>query len=367
MNTWNILWGVGLVFAGLIGITTTSCADLPDPDSLMSLRPYLFDKDHDGYKSTPFGGKDCNDNNADVHPGAAESCDGIDNNCDGVIDEEITRSFCRDLDLDGHGDPTQTVYSCAPPAQYVESEDDCNDDDPSTYTGAVEQCDGIDNDCDGIIDEDISLERYYLDADDDGFGDFRVQEIDCAAPPGYTDAWGDCDDDDPDSNPNAQEQCNGIDDDCDGAIDDGLLLPYYPDRDGDGYGTEATSFIMSCTPVAGRVTNVWDCDDSSPDIHPGAVERCNGIDDNCNESVDETWWAYSNTPPIYIDEDGDGYGGTSSAYYGCMPEDGTLVGGDCDDARASINPGATEVCNGIDDNCDGQIDNLASPGAQCPP
>jgi hypothetical protein len=124
----------------------------------------------------------------------------------------------------------------------------------------------------------------------------------------------DCDDTDPSVYPGATERCNGIDDNCNGAVDEPL------DLDGDGF--------VSCGD---------DCDDGDAAVHPGAVEICNGIDDNCDGAIDEG-----------NDADGDGF---------------TACDGDCDDADAAVHPAATEICNDLDDDCDGTIDGPDASGA----
>ena len=131
--------------------------------------------DGDGYASC-LG--DCDDGNPDINPDATEICDGADNNCDGAIDEGFS-------DADGDG----WAY-CA----------DCDESDPLTYPGAEELCDTLDNDCNGVPGP------QEVDADGD---DFMICE-------------NDCDDTNPDVNPDADEdRRNGIDDDCDGEIDEG--------------------------------------------------------------------------------------------------------------------------------------------------
>ncbi|HMU69832.1 MAG TPA: MopE-related protein, partial [Chitinophagales bacterium] len=108
----------------------------------------------------------------------------------------------------------------------------------------------------------------------------------------------------------------------------------FADADGDGYTSDV------------------DCNDADAAINPGATEICNGMDDNCNGDIDEgagaTW---------YADADGDTYGDAASTTVACdMPEGYVADATDCNDADAAVNPGATEVCNGVDDNCDGNID-----------
>lgn len=132
---------------------------------------------------------------------------------------------------------------------------------------------------------------YYLDNDQDGYGDNATAQSSCYGPPGpgYVTIGGDCDDDNPDVNPGADEWLNGVDDNCDGNIDEGLIpMTFYRDQDGDGYG-DANVFVDGwlLAPV-GYVSNSSDCDDTNPNVHPGATEVCdNAIDDNCNGFVDE--------------------------------------------------------------------------------
>jgi len=208
------------------------------------------DRDKDGYNSDV----DCNDNNPAIHPGAKEICgDGIDNNCNGQIDEGC--GFSTE-DHDGDG--------------YTEAQGDCNDNNPKIYPGAAEFYDGIDNNCNGEVDEEICGDG--IDNNGNGWGD----EI-CNVTPkdrdndGYTEAQGDCDDTNPNIHPGAKEICGDkIDNNCNGLIDENCNVTP-KDQDGDGY-TEAQG----------------DCNDNNPKIHPGAREICgDGIDNNCNGKIDE--------------------------------------------------------------------------------
>ena len=240
---------------------------------------------------------DCDDGDASVFPGATEVCDGIDQNCDTVVDDGF------DVDSDG-------VTSCG---------GDCDDNDGAIYPGAAELCNGLDDDCDLEVDElfDFDLDTF-MDAD----------EPDCAAV--YTDL--DCEDADSGIYPGAAEVCNALDDDCDGAVDEDF------DLDGDG-AFDGTN--PGCDANYGALA---DCDDSNPDIYGGAPEVCDGLDGDCEGSV----------PATETDDDGDGYVECSGPTVGHV---GNPVGGnDCDDADASINPGASEVCNGVDDDCSGGVD-----------
>lgn len=147
----------------------------------------------------------------------------------------------------------------------------------------TEICDGIDNDCDGQIDEGVG-DLYYRDADNDGYGNALVTTNACSKPSGYVVKKTDCDDSKRYINPGAIEVCDGIDNDCDRQIDEGLSDLYYLDNDGDGYGSGTA--IQSCTPVHGRVTNNLDIDDNDENIFPGAKEICDGKDNDGDGSID---------------------------------------------------------------------------------
>jgi hypothetical protein len=339
--------------------------------------PYLRfpDADEDGYGDptrTPiyscwiqpgyaiFLQDDCDDSNARVYPDAPEYCDGLDNNCNGQVDEKST--LYRDSDNDGYGDLNNAILSCYPfPPGYLMSPGDCNDQDFYTNPGIpFEACDGIDNNCDGQIDEGSTY--IFSDYDNDGFGTMysNYMEWPCSdtVPPGYASSLSDCDDYNPGINPDATEICDGLDNDCNGQIDDNVSTfnTFYADTDADGFGDpDNTTTAIGCIPPNGYANNQLDCDDTNPVIHPGVPESCNGVDDDCNGLVDEgitaDGFAY------YMDYDGDGYGDEGYIVLLCYAQPGwSLIGGDCDDYNPAINPGATEICDGLDNNCNGQID-----------
>lgn len=232
--------------------------------------PTGADRDNDGFPSDV----DCNDADASVYPGAREVCDGIDNNCDGVADEGC------DPAADSDGDGVPDGRDCAPR-------------DPSIYPGAPESCDRIDNDCDGQVDEGCNPST---DADGDGYP-----------------AGEDCNDRDPNINPGMREVCDGIDNNCNGDVDEGCDGSV--DSDGDG------------------VSDDRDCAPRDATVYPGAVEICDRKDNDCDGVIDEG--CVSST-----DADGDGY----------------PAGTDCNDQDASIYPGAREICDRKDNDCDGIAD-----------
>jgi hypothetical protein len=308
-------------------------------------------EDGDGYRACE---GDCDDSNADINPGAEEICDGIDNNCNELIDEGVETTVYADADGDGYGDPTVTEEACEPDDGHVSNAEDCDDTDATAYPDAPEVCDAIDNDCDGDVDEGVLVTRY-LDADGDGFGDPDVALDTCDDPGGYVLDATDCDDADAGVFPGAPELCNDADDDCDGEIDEDLeILTWFPDTDGDGEGTER-GYVETCDgPPVGYVDNAVDCDDDDGGIYTTAAEICDGVDQDCDGNPDDgipllTW---------YQDIDGDGYGDPVFPSFACSAPRGTVADGtDCADADPTIHPGATETCDGIDQDCDGAVDN----------
>ncbi|MEO0814168.1 MAG: putative metal-binding motif-containing protein, partial [Myxococcota bacterium] len=180
--------------------------------------PGQVDADGDGVVAE----KDCDDSDPNRAPGRRELCDGIDNDCNERVDDnaEDAEVFYADVDADGFGDPTTETQACEAPAGYVRERGDCDDSVSSTYPGAPELCDGIDNDCNFEIDDgvDDSLLRF-LDSDQDGFGNANEPVKGCAPPEGYVADGTDCDDSNPEDNPTAVELCDGRDNNCDSRVD----------------------------------------------------------------------------------------------------------------------------------------------------
>ncbi len=245
---------------------------------------------------------------------------------------------------DGDHDGTPDVEDCAPADPQIPAE--------------VDGCDGVDQDCDGAIDEDAATTTFYGDADGDGAGDPEVTVTACVAPEGFVLYPTDCDPGDGAVYPDAPELCDDVDQDCDGEREDvtesGGEQVWYRDADGDGWGDETTP-VSSCFSPEGYVSRYGDCDDTDPALNPGAAEVCDDadVDENCDGRTDDEDWAAGGTAG-WTDRDGDGWG--STLVWRC-DADPTVVGleGDCNDANAAIAPGAPETCgDGTDSDCDGQ-------------
>jgi hypothetical protein len=326
---------------------------------------YYQDNDGDGYGNPsvsvvncapPTGfvenNEDCDDADEDINPGAEEICgNGMDEDCDSE-DEIGSLIFFADADGDGYGDAGSVTVACSLPSGYVENDQDCDDTDENINPGVEDICgNGTDEDCDGF--DNTGENTYYADADGDGYGDPSMTTVDCSSPIGYVDNNEDCDDADENINPGMDEVCNNADDNCDGNADEGIALnTYYMDADGDGFGDMNTS-MEACEIAEGYVTDNTDCDDSNENINPAASEVCNGADDNCEGNSDEG--LELNT--YYADSDGDGYGDMNVSTSSCGPVTGYVSDNtDCDDGDANINPGASEVCDDADNDCDGSTD-----------
>ncbi|MGB4829859.1 MAG: MopE-related protein [Chitinophagales bacterium] len=305
---------------------------------------------------------DCDDTNSSIYPSATEICNAIDEDCDGVPDNGLTfTTYYADADGDTHGDVAVTTTTCdGAPMGYVSNSDDCDDTDDSVYPGVIDLCNGIDNDCDGNIDDDALFTTYYLDNDGDTYGDqLDAGTTFCYVPAApYVLDNTDCNDADGSINPGETEICNGIDDDCSGVHDDGgvVFLDYYVDADGDGYG-QGAAFGFCEAPVSGWSLTTGDCDDGNDAINPGETEICNGIDDDCSGVHDDGGVVFLD---YYVDADGDSYGQGAAFGFCEAPVSGwSLTTGDCDDADDTVYPGVIDLCNGIDNDCDGNIDDDA--------
>ena len=339
------------------------------PDNGLVYETYYADADGDGYGDAadsldtcdgpPTGyvadGTDCDDGNASRTPGLAETCDGVDNDCDTDVDEGVTTAWYADADSDGFGDPASLpVEACAAPKGTVADATDCDDANPAAYPGLAEACDGVDNDCDTDVDEGVTT-AWYADVDGDGYGDPGSTPVAACTAPAYTSADAtDCDDTTAQRRPGLAEACDGLDNDCDSDVDEGVQTAFYLDDDGDGFGNAFSMPQLACSAPSGdHVTDHSDCDDERTDVYPGAVEVCDLADNDCDTQTDE-----GVTTPFWPDTDGDGYGdGLASAVQACTAPQG-MVGDDtdCDDGAVTTYPGATELCDDADNDCDQVID-----------
>ena len=408
-------------------------------------------------------GTDCNDLARGINPSSPEVCNGYDDDCDGTIDEGVTVPSWPDLDFDLHGDRDADAQMQCPGAHgFATVDDDCDDAAPNVHSAQVEICDGVDNDCDDTVDESPAAVTWFLDGDDDGFGDPGSTMVSCTPLPGYSLRGTDCDDENPARNPGEVEICNGIDDDCNGRadarigpgdtedddldgeadancpipgpdcndrdpltfegapeycdgrdndcngmVDDGTAEgTWYRDDDGDTFGDGTAPSVMSCDLVAGYIPRDGDCDDDDPARYPGRTELCDGVDQDCDDAIDEG----SNRRGFFVDGDDDGFGSGTPVIACSLPEgavenaadcndasasigaatpwwlDGDMDGAgagipdtactapsgrvgnddDCDDEDAMVRPGATERCNGENDDCDATIDEGASATCSIP-
>lgn len=309
------------------------------------------DEDLDGVPDE----EDCAKDNAAIYPGAPEVCDGLDNDCDVVVDEGTTTTFYADADGDGYGTLAATTEACEAPNGYVTDATDCDDHVNAINPGASEVCDHVDNDCDGAADESDSADAltWFVDADEDEHGDPASPTTGCSAPDGAVAAADDCDDANPMVFPEASETCDGMDNDCDGQADEEVTLTWYLDGDGDGYGTDRTT-VEACEAPPGFVTFPGDCDDAAIEANPGGFESCDGIDNDCDRNIDEDAVDASSW---YLDSDHDGFGAAEPSIRACSAPEGYVeTSDDCDDGSRYAYPGATEICDHLDNDCDGLVD-----------
>ncbi len=330
---------------GDISSTTTACSALPG---------YVADN------------TDCNDENELINPVANELCNGFDDNCNTLIDEGVLATYYADNDGDTYGNPLVFEIGCDASVGFVVDNSDCDDTNISVHPYGLEICNGLDDDCDALTDNDdpsiTGQSTWYADTDADGFGNISSSVLSCEIPSGYVADNSDCDDSNAFVNSSITEICNSIDDDCDGLIDNNDpsitgQSTWYVDTDEDDFGDAAVS-LLSCDNPVGYVADNTDCDDSNAFVNSSITEICNGIDDDCDGSIDNDDPTVTGQSTWYADTDLDTYGDASVSILSCEIPSGYVADNtDCDDSNASVNSSITEICNSIDDDCDGSIDN----------
>jgi hypothetical protein len=246
------------------------------------------DDDGDGCPDTA----DCSPLVAFIYPGARETCNSVDDDCDGNVDESAygALTYYADGDGDSFGAPGTAVNSCMPIAGSVTNNTDCDDTNAAVNPAAKELCATIyDDNCSGMVNEPGSFDAttFYRDDDADNYGISTSTVLTCVLPTNnYAAQSGDCDDANPLIRPLQMELCDGIDNNCDGTTDEGVKTTYYKDVDSDGYGL-ALSFKRACTKPVGYAAKKGDCNDSCRTCYPGArIIFLDGKDNNCDGRIE---------------------------------------------------------------------------------
>ena len=273
-------------------------------------------------------GDDCDDSRAAVNPRQVEACDGLDNDCDGTVDEGVLETYTVDADGDDFGadDPeAMTVMGCMPPPGFASNATDCDDEEGGVNPGVPEDCDGGDEDCDEAVDEGCDCRVPDTRPCPDALGVCASGTQTCVGG-----RWSEC------SVRGTPEVCDGEDNDCDGVPDDGVSEECFADPDRDGFAAMGATSVLRCACEVGetRVPPVGadiDCregpETAARDSYPGAPELCDGIDNDCSSG---------GGAELREDRDGDGF--TAIGFAGCAG--GSFPKTDCLDGNPLVNPAA---------------------------
>lgn len=364
----------------------------------------VCDQDGDGFLRADGGGDDCDDLSAAVRPGATEACNTVDDDCDGLVDDDdpgVTGGtlYYVDADGDGYGLAGQTQLLCdAAGLPFASVAGDCNDASAAANPGAAERlCDGVDNDC-------AAGSPDVADGDGDGYPscDALAETFEAALSASWVSGgsatWARVTNA---ARSGARALSNGdigdsqstwverdivmvasgtvkfwVKTDTEAGYD---FLRFRVDGSQQGEWSGNTAWtLVSVNVAAGAHTLRWtyskdgsasttadavwiddvyqidgsDCLDSNASVNPGAPEVCGGLDDDCDGLVDDADTVEGGGTTYYVDVDGDGYGDPARAALSCGTLGGVLTAGDCNDANAAVRPGAAEVtCDGLDNDC----------------
>ena len=348
------------------------CDGETDEKGAAGCTTYYLDKDEDDYgvasafeclcapegQYTAIEAGDCDDLEPAANPAAVEVCDGSDNDCDGLTDPPGipgTEKFYTDDDGDGYSDGLVSAFLCAgTEAHPTQLTGDCDDDDPDVHPAAAEVCDGKDNDCNDTIDGPAADVACTTNC---GFGAQVCAGgvlLPCDAPPenaciDFSDCSGYVTCESCPATP-ADDQCDGVDDDCDGAADDEAALTLLDGTEVSGPGQPCGAGIC-----AGGTTVCADNALVCPSEDIATLETCNSEDDDCDGETDEGL-----LQPVWNDGDDDGFGDPDATQDVCIAPDGWVANSlDCDDTDPAVHPGAEEVCDAKDNDCNGVVDQVA--------